>query len=249
VRDGRVYDAAVMSTAEAVTAFRDHYAVLGVDSDADDAQIKAAFWDLAKRYHPDVNQGGARAARRFAEINEARTVLLSSARRAHFDRERDAFLRTGVHVPLPAPLEASPIPVPRHAALGRALLAGGVAAVLLTVLLLPLASMQARPDPTPVHAFDAGVLAGVACCVACVAVAGLGWPALRGVLDPSRWEALVAFLVLWFAITVAGQVDPHILLGGLFSSDLSPAGGGDVLVLSVGVMLAGAVLLQPTRRR
>ena len=238
-----------MSPAETVTAFRDHYAVLGVDSDADDAQIKAAFWELAKRHHPDVNQGGARAARRFAEINEARSVLLSRARRAYFDRERDAFLRTGVHVPMPAPAEAEPLPAPRHAALGRGLLVAGAAAVLLTILLLPLATMQARPDPAPVHAFDAGVIAGVACCLASVAVAAIAWPAWRGVLQPSRWEALVAFLVLWFGITGAGQVDPHILLGGLFSSDLSTAGGGYALALGVGAMLAGAVLLQPARRR
>lgn len=236
-----------MSPAEQVTAFRDHYAVLGVDSDADDAQIKAAFWELAKRHHPDVNQGGTRAERRFAEINEARTVLLSGTRRAHFDRERAAFLRTGVHVPLP-PAEAEHVPEPRYATPGRALLAAGGVTVLLTVLLLPLATLQARPEPAPVHAFDSGVIAGIACCVACVAVAGLGWPALRGVLQASRWEALVAFLLLWFAITVAGEVDPHILLGGLFSSDLSTAGGGYVLALGIGAMLAGAVLLQPPRR-
>ena len=238
-----------MSPVEQVTAFRDHYAVLGVDAEADDAQIKAAFWELAKRHHPDVNQGGVRAARRFAEISEAKTVLLSRTLRAHFDRERDAFLRTGVHVPLPPPVDAEPVPPPRHAALGRGLLVAGAATVLLTILLLPLASMQARPDPTPVHAFDAGVLTGIACCVAGVAVAGLGWPAWRGVLHPARWEALVAFLVLWFGITVAGQVDPHILLGGLFSSDLGSAGGGYALALGVGAMLGGAVLLQPARRR
>jgi hypothetical protein len=238
-----------MSPAEPVTAFRDHYAVLGVDSDADDAQIKAAFWELAKRHHPDVNQGGVRASRRFAEINEAKSVLLSRTRRAHFDRERDAFLRTGVHVPIPPPAEAQPLPTPRHAALGRGLLVGGTVMVVLTVLLLPLATLQARPEPAPVHAFDGGVIAGVACCLACVAVAGIAWPAWRGVLVPSRWEALVAFLVLWFGITVAGQVDPHILLGGLFSSDLSTAGGGYALALGVGAMLAGGVLLQPARRR
>ena len=237
-----------MTPAEPVTAFRDHYAVLGVDSDADDAQIKAAFWELAKRHHPDVNQGGVRASRRFAEINEAKSVLLSGARRAHFDRERDAFLRTGVHVPIPPPVETvSPAP-PRYAALGRGLLVAGVATVLLTIVLLPLATVQARPEPAPVHAFDSGVIAGIACCLACVAVVGIAWPALRGGLQPSRWEALVAFLVLWFGITVAGEVDPHILLGGLFSSDLSTAGGGYSLALGVATMLAGVVLLQPPRR-
>jgi hypothetical protein len=237
-----------MTPVEPATAFRDHYAVLGVDRDADEAQIKAAFWELAKRHHPDVNQGGVRAARRFAEISEARTVLLSATRRAHFDRERDAFLRTGVHVPLP-PVEVEPVPAPRHPRLARALLLAGATTVLLSVLLLPLASLQARPDPAPVHAFDGGVHAGIAFCAAWLAAAGLSLPAWRGVLQPARWEALVAVLVLWLGVSLAGLVDPHLLVGGLFSSDLSSAQGGDALVLGVGLMLGGAVLLQPVRRR
>lgn len=238
-----------MTPVEAATAFRDHYAVLGVDSDADEAQIKAAFWELAKRHHPDVNQGGVRAARRFAEISEAKTVLLSAQRRAHFDREREAFLRTGVHVPLEPPVEVEPAPAPRHAALGRALLLGGAATVLLTVLLLPLASLQARPEPAPVHAFDTGVLGGIVCCAACLVVALLSLPAWRGGLRPARWEALLAVLMLWLAVTLAGQFDPHVLLAGLFSSDVGSAGGGYVLVLGVGAMLAGAVVLGPGPRR
>jgi hypothetical protein len=186
--------------------------------------------------------------RRFAEISEARTVLLSASRRAHFDRERQAFLRTGVHVPLP-PAEVEPPAAPRHPGLGRALVIAGAATVLLTVLLLPLASLQARPDPAPVHAFDGGVHAGIAYCGASLIVAVLGWPAWRGVLRPERWEALLAVLVLWLAASLAGQVDPHVLVGGLFSSDLSTAEGGDTLLLGVGLMLGGAVLLQPGGRR
>jgi hypothetical protein len=237
-----------MTPVEQATAFRDHYAVLGVDSDADEAQIKAAFWDLAKRFHPDVNQGGMRAVRRFAEISEAKTVLLSASRRAHFDRERQAFLRTGVHVPLP-PAEIEPVAAPRHPGLGRALLVAGALTVLLTVLLLPLASLQALPDPAPVHAFGGGVHAGIALCAAWLAVAGLSLPGWRGVLRPARWEALVAVLVLWLGVSLVGLVDPHLLVGGLFSSDLSAAEGGYTLVLGVGLMLGGTVLLQPDARR
>src|SRR5260221_14459778 len=97
-----------MTPAEPATAFRDHYAVLGVDADAGEAQIKAAFWVLAKRHHPDLNQGDLRAARRFAEISQANSVLLSRQRRAAFDRERDAFPRTVV----PAPTEPAETPPP-----------------------------------------------------------------------------------------------------------------------------------------
>jgi hypothetical protein len=236
-----------MTPAEPATAFRDHYAVLGVDADAGEAQIKAAFWVLAKRHHPDLNQGDLRAARRFAEISQAKSVLLSRQRRAAFDRERDAFLRTGVPVPT-EPVETAPAP-PRYAGPGRALLVAGLATVLLTVLLLPLASQPGRPDPTPIHGFDAGVIGGIAGCAACALLTGLGWPAWRGSLSPGRWEAVVGFLVLWLGIVLAGHVDPHVLLGGLFSSDLAPASGGDVLVLGVVLMLGGAVLLRPQSRR
>ena len=36
---------------------RDYYEVLGVAKDADDATIKKAYRQLAKKYHPDVNPG------------------------------------------------------------------------------------------------------------------------------------------------------------------------------------------------
>ena len=36
---------------------RDYYEVLGVSKDADDAAIKRAYRQLAKKYHPDMNPG------------------------------------------------------------------------------------------------------------------------------------------------------------------------------------------------
>jgi hypothetical protein len=235
-----------MNRAEPATVFRDHYTVLGVDVDAGDAEIKAAFWELAKRHHPDLNQGDLRAARRFAEISQAKSVLLSRPRRAAFDREREAFLRTGVPVPVE---QVEPVPPPRFAGPGRALLLTGLATALLAVLVLPLASLPARPEPTPVRGFDAGVIGGVAGCAACLLLTGLSWPAWRRALSPGRWEAMVGFLVLWLGLALAGHLDPHVLLGGLFSSDLAPASGGDALVVGVVLMLGGAVLLRPGSRR
>lgn len=237
-----------MTSAEPATAFRDHYSVLGVDVDAGDAEIKAAFWELAKRHHPDVNPGGVRAARRFAEISEAKSVLLSRSRRAAFDRERDAFLRTGVAVSAPEPA-AEPVAPPRYAVPGRSLLVAGALTVLLTVLLLPLATLPARLEPVPVRAFDAGVIGGAACCAGCMLVGALSWPGWRGALSPARWEALLVALVLWLGLGLAGHVDPHVLLGGLFSSDLAGAIGGDVLLLGIVLMLGGTLLLRPVGGR
>lgn len=65
---------------------RDYYEVLGVSKDADENQIKKAYWKLAKKYHPDVNPGDKEAEARFKEANEAYEVLSDSKKRAQYDR-------------------------------------------------------------------------------------------------------------------------------------------------------------------
>ena len=42
---------------------RDYYEVLGVDKSADDATLKKAYRQLAKKYHPDVNPGDRKLKR------------------------------------------------------------------------------------------------------------------------------------------------------------------------------------------
>ncbi len=65
---------------------RDYYEVLGVDRDADDAALKAAFRKKAMEHHPDRNGGCPDATARFKEINEAYSVLSDAQKRAAFDR-------------------------------------------------------------------------------------------------------------------------------------------------------------------
>lgn len=63
---------------------KNYYRILGLKSTAADDDIKRSYRTLAKRYHPDVNPS-EEAARRFADINEAYTVLSDKQQRADYD--------------------------------------------------------------------------------------------------------------------------------------------------------------------
>jgi len=65
---------------------RDYYEVLGVSKSADDAEIKKAYRNLAKKYHPDMNPGDKEAEVKFKEVNEAYDVLSDSSKRSKYDQ-------------------------------------------------------------------------------------------------------------------------------------------------------------------
>jgi molecular chaperone DnaJ len=65
---------------------RDYYEVLGVSKDADEAQLKSAYRNLAKKYHPDLNPNDKAAEAKFKEASEAYEVLSDSQKRAQYDR-------------------------------------------------------------------------------------------------------------------------------------------------------------------
>jgi DnaJ-class molecular chaperone len=64
----------------------DPYDVLGVQRDASQTAIRAAYRKLAKRHHPDVNPGKPEAAERFKTISAAYDLLSDADKRARFDR-------------------------------------------------------------------------------------------------------------------------------------------------------------------
>ena len=65
---------------------RDYYEVLGVERGADDASIKKAYRQLAKKYHPDMNPGDVEAEKRFKEASEAYAILSDPDKRRQYDQ-------------------------------------------------------------------------------------------------------------------------------------------------------------------
>jgi len=64
--------------------YKDYYAVMGVDRDATQDEIKRAYRKLARKYHPDVSKEPDAEAR-FKELGEAYEVLKDPERRAAYD--------------------------------------------------------------------------------------------------------------------------------------------------------------------
>lgn len=67
---------------------KDFYAILGVSKDATDADIKKTYRKMARKYHPDQNQGDAAAEKKFKDISEAYSVLSSAEDREQYDAIR-----------------------------------------------------------------------------------------------------------------------------------------------------------------
>nr|WP_276537076.1 molecular chaperone DnaJ [Anaerosalibacter massiliensis] len=66
---------------------QDYYEILNLSKDATDEDIKKAYRRLAKKYHPDLNQGNKEEAeQKFKEINEAYEVLSNPEKRSRYDR-------------------------------------------------------------------------------------------------------------------------------------------------------------------
>ena len=67
--------------------FKDYYKILGLESPkATIDDIKTAYREQAKKYHPDVNVGNKNAEERFKDINEAYKTLTNQSTKRKYDR-------------------------------------------------------------------------------------------------------------------------------------------------------------------
>ena len=67
--------------------FKDYYKILGLETNKVSLNdIKIAYKEQAKKYHPDVNGGSRKYEERFKDISEAYNTLSNSASKRRYDR-------------------------------------------------------------------------------------------------------------------------------------------------------------------
>ena len=81
----------------------DYYEILGVKKDASQDDLKKAFRQLARKYHPDLNKGSKEAEEKFKEINEAYQVLSDPQKKAQYDQVGQADFKPGEYTQAKTP--------------------------------------------------------------------------------------------------------------------------------------------------
>ncbi|MDP2682568.1 MAG: DnaJ C-terminal domain-containing protein [Deltaproteobacteria bacterium] len=76
-------------------AKKDYYEILGISRDVIEEDIKKAYRELAKKYHPDLHPGDKAMEARFKEINEAYEILKDPKKREQYDRFGNAAFEPG----------------------------------------------------------------------------------------------------------------------------------------------------------
>src|ERR1700749_1125073 len=64
---------------------KNYYSILGVKKTANADEIKSAYRELAKKYHPDKNPGNKAAEDFFKEVQEAYAILSNPEKRKKYD--------------------------------------------------------------------------------------------------------------------------------------------------------------------
>ncbi len=84
-------------------AKKDFYEILGVKKDASQDDLKKAFRHLARKYHPDLNQGSSDAEEKFKEVNQAYQVLSDPQKKAQYDQVGHADFKPGEYTQAKSP--------------------------------------------------------------------------------------------------------------------------------------------------
>lgn len=66
----------------------EYYRVLEVEKDATEIQLKKAYRQLAKKYHPDLHPNDPNLEKKIREINDAYAVLSDPEKRKKYDSEQ-----------------------------------------------------------------------------------------------------------------------------------------------------------------
>jgi len=72
---------------------KDYYKILGLDQNATEKQIKEAYFKLAKKHHPDLNQG--KTTDTFKEMTNAYDILSDKNKKKQYDEYRGMFKNQG----------------------------------------------------------------------------------------------------------------------------------------------------------
>ena len=65
---------------------KDYYKILAISNNASQAEVKKAYYYLAKRHHPDRNPGDPKAEKLFQKVSEAYEVLGDQLKRRDYDQ-------------------------------------------------------------------------------------------------------------------------------------------------------------------
>ena len=67
---------------------KDYYKILGINHDSDKREIKKAYRQLARKFHPDINPGNRLYEEKFKELGEAYSILIDDNKRLQYNNLR-----------------------------------------------------------------------------------------------------------------------------------------------------------------